>query len=233
MPSTRELTTPADARHSFVRDNALSLACFGLFVVFLFGQSLSGWRAFDADAVTHGERAISYMHYLRTGHFFEATFENWESEFLQMAAFVLLTVFLVQKGSAESKDIEDDPRDEDPSEHRGDPEAPWPVRRGGIWAKLYENSLLAAFVVLFGASIAGHAWSGAHAYSAEQQAHGEPAVTTAGFIRTSQFWFESFQNWQSEFLAVGSIAVLTIFLRQKGSAESKPVHAPSDQTGES
>ncbi len=150
-----------------------------------------------------------------------------------MAAFVLLTVFLVQKGSAESKDIEDDPRDEDPSEHRGDPEAPWPVRRGGIWAKLYENSLLAAFVVLFGASIAGHAWSGAHAYSAEQQAHGEPAVTTAGFIRTSQFWFESFQNWQSEFLAVGSIAVLTIFLCQKGSAESKPVHAPSDQTGES
>ena len=150
-----------------------------------------------------------------------------------MGAFVLLTVFLLQKGSGESKQEHDDPRDEDPREHRDDPDAPWPVRRGGVWLALYENSLLIAFAVLFVGSFVGHAVAGAHEYSAEQHEHGAAGCRSVAVRHApSEFWFQSFQNWQSEFLAVGSIVVLSIFLRQRGSAESKPVHAPHRQTGD-
>ena len=170
--------------------------------------------------------------YLTRGHFAEAIFENWESEFLQMAAFVLLTAYLVQRGSGESKQEGDDPRDEDPRLHRDDPDAPWPVRRGGAWLYLYEHSLLIAFAVLFAGSFVGHAIAGAHEYTAEQHEHGDAGSGAWEFVRTAEFWFQSFQNWQSEFLAVGAIVVLTVFLRQRGSAESKPVHAPHRKTGE-
>jgi hypothetical protein len=164
-------------------------------------------------------------------------FENWESEFLQMGLYVFLTVFLVQRGSAESKkpedELEDGPEeiDEDPAEHRNDPGAPWPVRRGGFVLKLYQNSLSLAFLVLFLVSFVGHAMGGAADYNEEQAIHGGPPVSTFGYMATSRFWFESFQNWQSEFLAVASIVILSIMLRQRGSPESKPVHAPTWQTG--
>jgi hypothetical protein len=217
---------------SFWSRNALSLACFSIFAVVLFGQSLTGWRSSVADAVQHGEAEFSYWTYLTTGHFAEATFENWESEFLQMAAFVLLTAYLIQRGSGESKQERDDPRDEDPREHRNDPAAPWPVRRGGIWLYVYERSLFLAFSLLFLASFVGHAIAGAHEYTAEQHEHGQPGIGAWQFVRTAEFWFQSFQNWQSEFLAVGAIVVLTVFLRQRGSAESKPVHAPHRTTGD-
>jgi Domain of unknown function (DUF6766) len=217
---------------SFWSRNALSLACFAIFAVVLVAQSLTGWRTAVADAVQHGGSDISYWTYLTTGHFAEATFENWESEFLQMAAFVLLTAYLLQRGSGQSKKERDDPRDEDPRLHRNDPDAPWPVRRGGAWLYLYERSLFIAFSVLFIASFVGHAVSGAHEYSAEQHEHGDPGVGAWQFVRTAEFWFQSFQNWQSEFLAVGAIVVLTVFLRQRGSAESKPVHEPHRETGD-
>jgi Domain of unknown function (DUF6766) len=223
---------PTRRRDGFLQRNALSLACFAIFAVFLIAQSLTGWRTAVADAVEHGQDGFTYWRYLTMGHFAEATFENWESEFLQMGAFVLLTVFLVQKGSGESKQEHDDPRDEDPRDHRNDPGAPWPVRRGGAWLTLYENSLLTAFAVLFVGSLVGHAVAGAHEYSSEQHDHGAAGVSPWQFVRMSQFWFQSFQNWQSEFLAVGTIVVLSVFLRQGGSAESKPVHAPSRQTGD-
>ena len=223
-------TTRAD---SFIRRNGLSLACFTMFAIFLVAQSLTGWRADITDSIEHGGQTISYWRYLTTGHFFEATFENWESEFLQMASFVLLTAFLVQRGSSESKQERDDPRDEDPAKHRDDPDAPWPVRRGGWWLTLYSNSLLLAFTILFVGSFVGHAVAGAHEYSAEQ-ARARPARRRARGSSSAwrEFWFESFQNWQSEFLAVGAIVVLSIFLRQRGSAESKPVHLPHSSTGD-
>ena len=221
-----------EGRDSWLQRNALGVACFAIFAVFLFGQSLTGWRTAVADAVQHGGAEFGYWHYLTTGHFAEATFENWESEFLQMGAFVLLTIFLVQKGSGESKQEHDDPRDEDPRDHAADPGAPWPVRRGGLWLVLYENSLLIAFAVLFLGSFVGHAVAGAHEYTNEQHEHGAPGIGAWQFARTSEFWFQSFQNWQSEFLAVGSIVLLSVFLRQRGSAESKPVHAPHDRTGD-
>jgi len=217
---------------TFWRRNALSLACFAIFVILLIAQSLTGWRVEVADAIQHGESGFSYWHYLTTGHFAEATLENWESEFLQMGAFVLLTVFLLQRGSGESKQEHDDPRDEDPRRHRDDPDAPWPVRRGGAWLTLYENSLLLGFVILFLASLVGHALAGAHEYTSEQHQHGQLGVSPWQFVRMSEFWFQSFQNWQSEFLAVGTIVVLSVFLRQRGSAESKPVHSPHRKTGD-
>jgi hypothetical protein len=218
---------PSTARRGlrrFVVDNGLSIVCFVLFAVFLCAQSLTGWQVHNADATEHGGRAIAYFTYLSTGHFFEAVFENWESEFLQMAAFVLLTAFLIQRGSAESKHPDEDNEvDEDPRVHARKARSPWPVRRGGIWLRLYENSLLLAFVTLFLVSIIGHGLGGVREYNSEQRDHHEPEISTLEYVRGARFWFESFQNWQSEFLAVGSIVVLTIFLRQRGSPESKPV----------
>ena len=106
------------------------------------------------------------------------------------------------------------------------------MRKGGWWLTLYSNSLLLAFTILFVGSFVGHAVAGAHEYSAEQAEHGQPAVSTWQFVRLAEFWFQSFQNWQSEFLAVGAIVVLSIFLRQRGSAESKPVHLSHSSTGD-
>lgn len=216
---------------SFWRRNALGLTCFAVFGILVIGLVLTGHHAYNAEQEAMGSPRVSFVTYLGEGHFWEALFENWESEFLQMGAFIMLTAFFVQRGSAESKrEDQADPADEDPRRHRDDPDAPWPVRRGGPWLRLYENSLLIAFVLLFLGSIAGHALGGAREYSEDQLTHGEQAVSTVEFITTSQFWFESFQNWQSEFLAVGSIVVLTIFLRQRSSPESKPVHAPHRET---
>ncbi len=217
----------------FLRDNGLSLVSFAAFVLLLIlGQGLTGQHAYNADQVEHGEEPVGFLAYLRTPHFGEATFENMESEFLQMGAYVLLTVWLRQRGSAESKPVEGTTAvDEDPADHRDDPDAPGPVRRGGLTLKLYANSLSIAFITLFLAAFVLHAVTGARAYSAEQVAHGSEPVTTLGFATTAQFWFQSMQNWQSEFLAVAAIVVLTIVLRQRGSPESKPVHAPHAETG--
>lgn len=220
---------PTGHEGSFVRRNGLALACFGLFLVFWACQAVTGWHVFNQEAESHGQEVVGFGQYLLTGHFVEATLENWESEFLQMAAFILLTAWLVQRGSAESKPDEGDDRD-DPADHRLDPDAPWPVRRGGWVLRIYENSLLLAFALLFLASIVGHAVGGLAEYNEEQIGHGDEPVTLVEFASSSDFWFQSFQNWQSEFLAVGSIVVLSIFLRQKRSPESKPVYAPNWRT---
>jgi len=211
----------------FLRDNGLAIATLGTFlVIWLGGQTWAGHRAYNEEQRSHGERTISFADYLTTAHFGEATFENWESEFLQMGAYVVLTVHLTQKGSAESKAPgSDDAVDEDPEKHRDDPDAPWPVRRGGLVLKLYSNSLSIAFFALFAMSFVLHAATGAREFNNEQLAHGEQTVSGFGFLTRSEFWFQSLQNWQSEFLAVGALVVLTIFLRQQGSPESKPVHA--------
>jgi hypothetical protein len=215
-----------------LRDNGLSLVMFGLFALFLVGQSITGSAVYNDDQREHGEAAISYAEYLRTGHFVEATFENWESEYLQMGAYVLFTVFLFQRGSSESKDPDkEEAVDEDPRQAENRQDVPWPVRQGGPVLKVYEYSLSIALLLLFIFSFVLHAIGGAREYSQEQIAHGGQAVSTAEFLRTSEFWFQSFQNWQSEFLAVFSIVALSVFLRQRGSPESKPVAAPHAETG--
>ena len=215
----------------FLRDHGLSLAMFGLFAVFLVGQTGTGYRAYNQEQTEHGQATVGLGAYLRSGHFVEATFENWESEFLQMGMYVALTAFLFQRGSAESKDPDVPiPQDEDPRAHRHDPGAPWAVRHGGMVLRFYQHSLTIALLLLFLGSFALHAWGGAREYSQQQLAHGGGPVSTMGFLESSEFWFQSFQNWQSEFLAVFALAVLSIFLRQRGSPESKPVHAPHAET---
>ena len=148
-----------------------------------------------------------------------------------MGVYVLLTAWLVQKGSAESKPPDGDPTlDEDP---RPPPRSrrPWPVRRGGWVLRVYEHSLSIAMLGLFVVAFIGHLVTGAHEFNAEQVAHGEPQSPPSATCSGSQFWFESFQNWQTEFLAVGSLVILSVYLRQRGSPESKPVHAPHQKTG--
>jgi hypothetical protein len=215
-----------------LRDNSLSLVMFGLFVLFLLGHSLMGYSQFNAAQLAHQQSPIHYPAYLLSGHFWATVFENWESEFLQMAAYVILTVFLVQRGSAESKDPDTGEEvDEDPRHHQHDPHAPGPVRRGGLALKLYTHSLSMALGVLFLLSLLGHAVSGTAHYNDEQRTHGQPAVSVLQYVGTSRFWFESFQNWQSEFLAVGTLVVLSIWLREHGSPESKPVYRAHTKTG--
>jgi hypothetical protein len=220
---------------AFLHRNGLLLVTFFLFFcTFLFGQSLTGHRVYNEEQTSHGEAEVSLPEYLTTGHFLEATMENWESEFLQMGAYVLLTVWFRQRGSAESKKLdEDEPVDADPLDDvRAD--SPWPVRNGkGLALALYRNSLSLAFFVLFAASFVLHLIGGAHELSQEQEAHGGGPVTPSEFLTTAQFWFQSLQNWQSEFLAVAAIVFLSIYLRQQGSPESKPVAAPHAQTGTS
>jgi len=202
-----------------------------LFLLALAGQSASGFATYNDEQVEHGERPVSIGQYLSTGHFGEAVFENWESEFLQMGLFVLLTVWLRQKGSPESKPL-DGPEgvDREPDPHRRG--APWPVRTGGIAAGIYGHSLTIALLTLFAVSFTLHVITGAADFSAEQVAHGGATVTPLGYLFTSRLWFESFQNWQSEFMSIGALVVLAIFLREKGSPESKPVDAPHAETGE-
>lgn len=218
----------------FLRNNGLSIVILGVFLALMVGQSITGHLQHNEDQKDHGQPTVGYVGYLGTSHFLEATMENWESEFLQMLAFVVLTTFLYQKGSAESKDPDEaEAVDKHPAKSRHKKNAPWPVRKGGFILKLYENSLSLAFLLLFLVSFVLHAVGGAGEYNQDQAAHGiRQHVSTVGYMTTSRFWFESLQNWQSEFLAVGSMVVLTIFLRQKGSAESKPVESPHSQTGE-
>lgn len=216
----------------FLRNNGLSLVLAAIFFACLAGQTITGFFVYNNEQRDHGQQPIGLAAYLTTGHFVEAVFENWESEFLQDAAYVMLTVYLFQRGSSESKDpYTDEDVDADPRDSKDDPNAPWPVRRGGVWLALYQNSLFLAFLVLFVLAFALHALGGAREYSHEQMLHGGVAISVIAYLATSQFWFESFQNWQSEFLALISIVVLSIFLRQQGSPESKPVASPHRQTG--
>ena len=212
------------------RDNGLSIVLFGLFSIFWAGQALTGWLEENSERDEHGAPQESLSQYLASGSFLEVTAENWESEFLQMFGYVLLTVVLFQRGSAESKSP-DEPEEVD-REPQAKPDAPGPVKRGGWWLKIYERSLGLAFFVLFLTAFVLHAIGGATSYSEEQLQHGKPAVSTLEYLATSRFWYESFQNWQSEFLAIGAMVVLSIFLRQRGSPESKPVDAPHSSTGE-
>ncbi|HEY5813637.1 MAG TPA: DUF6766 family protein [Terrimicrobiaceae bacterium] len=213
---------------SFLRNNGLSIVLATLFVLFLGGQTNFGWLHYNDEQEQHHQPQVGLAQYLTTSAFGEAVFENWESEFLQMGVYVVLTAFLFQKGSAESKDPQESEEEASKSPLR---DAPLPVKKGGLLLKLYNHSLSLALAALFGASFIGHAICGAGAYNEEAAQHGREQLSTFQYLGTSQFWFESFQNWQSEFLAILSIVVLSIWLREKGSPESKPVTASHSQTG--
>jgi hypothetical protein len=216
----------------FLRDNGLSLVLSALFIVFFIGQIIAGHRQYNLEHADHGQATVTLVQYLQTGAFLEATAENWESEFLQMAAYVLFTAFLFQRGSAESKKPDEaEAVDRDPRRSRHKADAPWPVRRGGWILGLYSYSLSIALVLLFLVSFVLHAVGGAAAYNDEQRMHGGAAISVLEYMSSAQFWFESLQNWQSEFLSIAVMVILSIFLRHRGSPESKPVDAPYAQTG--
>ncbi len=216
----------------FLRNNGLSLVIATLFALMMVGQAETGRHQYNQQRADQGQPAVSMGAYLSTGHFWEATAENWESEFLQMAAYVVLTAVLYQRGSAESRDPgRREAVDRNPRRARHRRNAPWPVRRGGWVLSLYQHSLSLAFLLLFLTCIAIHAVGGMRAWNEEHVARGEAAMSLLQYVEGAQFWFESLQNWQSEFLALLSMIVLSIFLRQRGSPESKPVDAPHSATG--
>ena len=215
------------ARVSFWKANSLSLVLGVIFVGCLAGQAWSGHLAFNEELVRDGKAPLDIARYLATGHFLSATMENWESEFLQMGMYVLLTVSLRQRGSAESRPLS--PAKEDERIERG--RAPWPARAGGLWKRLYANSLSIALLLLFAASFVGHAYESWRLEIAERIAAEESPPGFLEHLAGAQFWFESMQNWQSEFLAVLALVLLSIVLRQQDSPQSKPVDAPHSQTG--
>jgi hypothetical protein len=216
---------------NFIRNNSLSITFFLLFLISLGGQLFTGFSEHNKENQEEGIPPISVAEYLTSGHFIQSTFENWESEFLQMALFVVLTIWLKQKGSSESKKFDEEEEvDKEPDPSKKD--APWPVRAGGFILAFYKNSLTIILLLLFVLSFILHFY-GSLKDENEQLAHkGLPLETAGQYLAGSRFWFESFQNWQSEFLSVFAIIVLSIFLRQKGSPQSKPVDAPDDETGE-
>jgi hypothetical protein len=218
--------------HTFFKENSLSLVLFGFFFVFLIGLGITGYIQHNEQLEEHGQSAISLVQYILSGDFIEAVFENWESEFLQMGALVVLTIFLRQKGSADSKKLRGESEVDTSSRYSIIHGTDWRRRGRAVRSFFASNSLSLVLFGLFLASFVLHAIGGTNAHNDEAVWHGEEAISVLTYVTTAQFWYESFQNWQSEFLAVGALLVLSVFLRQRGSPESKPVGAPNAKTGE-
>lgn len=214
-----------------LRDNSLTLVLLLLFAGSIAGQWLTGWHVALADAARHGEPGMGLAAYTLSPQFLSSVFENWESEFLQMSAYVVLTAMLIQRGSSESKDPDSPPRDVDLAAQALDPDAPAILRKGRVARALYARSLGIILFLLFILSFVIHWTQSARAAAEEAKEHGEAALSTLAYLGDPQLWFESFQNWQSEFLSTAVLVVLSIFLRQRESPESKPVAAPHSQTG--
>ena len=221
----------------FLSENGLSLVFGVLFLATLVGQSFAGQHAFNAEQLVHDERPVSWLDYVLSPEFGGAVLENWQSEFLQFMLFILVTVWLVQKGSNESKRLEDVGLETDEEQRVGahaGRNAPAPARRGtGLLRWAYENSLVLAMGTVFLLSWFGQSLSNWRSQNETLREHGERAVGWAEYVAGADFWERSLQNWQSEFLAVGTMAVFTIYLRQRGSPESKPVGSPHDETAAS
>jgi hypothetical protein len=226
------MSTP---KSTFFYRNSLSIVVLLLMLLSLSGQFITGWKDNNEERVNHHQPPLTASQYFVSAHFVSATFENWESEFLQMGIYVLLTIWLRQRGSSESRKLRGEEGAEEEAEEVNSveplPGSPGPVRKGGWRLKLYQHSLSIAFFLLFFISFWLH-FSGSHSdYNDQQEQLGKPTQTWMQYLGNPHFWFESFQNWQSEFLSVASIVLLSIWLRQKGSPESKPVNAPYSETG--
>ncbi len=208
-----------------LKNKGLTLVFVILFVITLAGQVVSGLKEYNKDMNDIGGRPVSLAGYVTSGHFLSSTFENWESEFLQMALYVVLPIFLYQKGSSESKDPDaKEDVDKDPNRQRVN--APWPLKRGGWILAVYKHSLSIVLFSFFAISFLLHLHGSMKGYNQEQSLKNLPTVTSVQYLSDSRLWFESFQNWQSEFLSVFVMVILTVYLRQTGSPMSKPVDAP-------
>jgi len=216
----------------FLKNNGLSIVFFVLFVFSIIGQTVTGLKEHNQEMKDEGGQQLNLTQYLSSGHFLQSTFENWESEFLQMALFVILTMFLYQKGSSESKDPDKKKEEVDREPNPRRKNAPWPVKKGGWILAIYKHSLCYALVLIFILSFGLHWYGSMKDYNEEQVLKGLPTESAMQYLGNSRLWFESFQNWESEFLSVFAIIILSIFLREKGSPQSKPVDAPYAETGE-
>ena len=224
----------SESRAGFLRSNGLSIFFLVLFLAALAGQSYAGWRDYNATQRDHEEGTISYTRYVTSSEFGQAVSENWQSEYLQFVLYFMATIWLVQRGSPESKKWKDRGRESEAKQQMGAharPDSPSLARReGGLARLLYSNSLLIWMGLIWVASWFAQSVTGWSAYNSGQLEHGENGTNWIGYIGSSDFWESTLQNWQSEFLAVGSMAIFAVYLRQRGSPESKPVGAPHDET---
>ena len=219
----------------WVKDNSLSLGFGVLFVVTLVGQAFSGAAAFNADRISEGLEQISLLRYVTSSSFAVDMMENWQSEYLQFFLYVFATVWLIQRGSAESKEpektgIETD-REQKVGTYAGE-DSPPSVRADDWRTTLFSRSLGLLMGALFLLTWAASSVAGWAAFNNEQLGSYSDPVSWVAYLGQADFWNRSFQNWQSEMLAVGSMAIFTVYLRQRGSPESKPVGAPHHATGQ-
>jgi Domain of unknown function (DUF6766) len=223
-------------RARFVRDNSLSIVFGLLFLAALVGQSIAGYYDENEVLEAHGEATISYGSYLVSSAFGVEMLENWQSEYLQFTLFIVATIWLFQRGSNESKREEDLGLETDEQQRVGPhagPDSPRWARRKDWRQRLYANSLLLVMLTIFVGSWVGQSVTGWTNYNDEQQHHDQQTVSWASYLTRGEFWERTLSNWQSEFLAVGSMAIFTVYLRQRGSPESKPVGAPHHETASS
>ncbi len=220
----------------WLRDNGLSLFFGAIFLLTVLGQSFAGQHALNEDQVEHGSDPVSWGRYLVSSQFGRAVLENWQSEYLQFVLFTLATVWLVQRGSNESKQPGDEGLESDEEQLVGEharPDSPSWAKAGGWRTRIYSSSFLIVMLAIFFASWGGQFVTGRNDYNDDQREHDQPSVTLSQYLGRPDFWEQTLQNWQSEFLAVGTMAIFTVYLRQRGSPESKPVGAPHAETGTS
>jgi hypothetical protein len=218
----------------FAFENGLTLCFLALFVAALVAQAIAGFHAFNADQVQHNSSPISFGDYLTSSAFGQAVMENWQSEYLQFTLFIFITIWLVQRGSPESKELGKEGLESDREQRLGrhaPRRGPSWARRGGPLTWIYSNSLVLVMGTIWIGSWFAQSITGLTAYNAERFDHHQDAVSYGSYLGDAHFWEQTLQNWQSEFLAIASMAVLAVYLRQRGSPESKPVGAPHDATG--
>jgi len=217
-------------KKSFIYNNSLSLAFLLLVFLSLSGQAFTGLQQYNEFLFEHNHHTVTLFKYFSTGHFIQATFENWESEFFQMGLFIWFTVFLKQRGSSESKKIGiKEEVDRKPKNHT---DAPWAVKKGGFILSVYRHSLTLSLLLLFLLSFVLHWYGSNKDFNQIKMLEGRSTESMFAYLSNSRLWFESFQNWQSEFLSVFAIIFLSIYLREFGSPQSKPVDASNTETGE-
>ena len=220
----------------FLFENSLSIFFLAIFLLSVVGQSFAGQGAYNEEQLAHGSDPITYGRYLVSSDFGGKLLENWQSEWLQFVVFAFATVWLLQKGSNESKPLDSAGLESDQKQKIGghaDERSPLWAKTRGWRTRVYENSFLIVMLAIFLASWLVQSITNWNEYNAEQEEHDQPTVAWATYLAGADFWDKTLQNWQSEFLAVGTMAVFTIYLRQRGSPESKPVGAPHDETASS
>jgi hypothetical protein len=227
--------TVQEEEYNFLRANALTLAFGAVFLATLVGQALSGVADFNAQQIADGLEPVSLLDYVTSSSFGVDVMENWQSEYLQFFLYIFATVWLVQRGSSESKKPGEEGPESDKEQKIGrhaDEDSPLWARTGGLRTAVFARSLGLLMGTLFVLTWAASSVAGWAAYNGEQLGQREDPVSYLGYLGAADFWNRSFQNWQSEMLAVGSMAIFSVYLRQRGSPESKPVGAPHAVTGE-